>query len=105
MGWISWILLGLVVGVLAKWIMPGKDPGCSQLCVRDRDPFVRERRQRTRRRQGANGKIMGTRRQRLIKGQRPLTTVVGLGGGDCLDSVEDLHHCVGFGLAGDNHIA
>jgi uncharacterized membrane protein YeaQ/YmgE (transglycosylase-associated protein family) len=27
MGWLTWILLGLVVGVLAKWIMPGKDPG------------------------------------------------------------------------------
>jgi len=27
MGIIMWIVLGLVVGVLAKWIMPGKDPG------------------------------------------------------------------------------
>ena len=27
MGILSWILMGLVVGVLAKWIMPGKDPG------------------------------------------------------------------------------
>ena len=27
MGILSWILLGLVVGVLAKLIMPGKDPG------------------------------------------------------------------------------
>ncbi len=27
MGIISWIVLGLLVGVLAKWIMPGKDPG------------------------------------------------------------------------------
>jgi uncharacterized membrane protein YeaQ/YmgE (transglycosylase-associated protein family) len=27
MGIISWIVLGLVVGVLAKWIMPGRDPG------------------------------------------------------------------------------
>lgn len=27
MGFLSWILLGLVVGVLAKWIMPGPDPG------------------------------------------------------------------------------
>ena len=27
MGIISWIVLGLIVGVLAKWIMPGKDPG------------------------------------------------------------------------------
>lgn len=27
MGILSWILLGLIVGVLAKWIMPGSDPG------------------------------------------------------------------------------
>ena len=27
MGWVTWIALGLVVGVLAKVIMPGKDPG------------------------------------------------------------------------------
>lgn len=27
MGLVSWIILGLVVGALAKWIMPGKDPG------------------------------------------------------------------------------
>ena len=27
MGWLTWIALGLVVGVLAKVIMPGKDPG------------------------------------------------------------------------------
>ena len=27
MGILSWIILGLVVGVLAKWIMPGPDPG------------------------------------------------------------------------------
>lgn len=27
MGIISWIVLGLIVGILAKWIMPGKDPG------------------------------------------------------------------------------
>jgi len=27
MGILSWIFLGLVVGVLAKWIMPGDDPG------------------------------------------------------------------------------
>lgn len=27
MGILSWILLGLVVGALAKLIMPGKDPG------------------------------------------------------------------------------
>jgi uncharacterized membrane protein YeaQ/YmgE (transglycosylase-associated protein family) len=27
MGIISWIFLGLVAGALAKFIMPGKDPG------------------------------------------------------------------------------
>ena len=27
MGIISWILLGLIAGLLAKWIMPGRDPG------------------------------------------------------------------------------
>jgi uncharacterized membrane protein YeaQ/YmgE (transglycosylase-associated protein family) len=27
MGVISWIFMGLIVGVLAKWIMPGEDPG------------------------------------------------------------------------------
>lgn len=24
---LAWIVLGLIVGALAKWIMPGKDPG------------------------------------------------------------------------------
>jgi uncharacterized membrane protein YeaQ/YmgE (transglycosylase-associated protein family) len=27
MGIISWIIMGLIVGALAKFIMPGKDPG------------------------------------------------------------------------------
>ncbi len=27
MGIISWIILGLIAGALAKWIMPGKDGG------------------------------------------------------------------------------
>ena len=27
MGILSWILFGLIVGALAKWIMPGDDPG------------------------------------------------------------------------------
>ena len=27
MGILSWIVLGLIVGALAKWIMPGPDPG------------------------------------------------------------------------------
>jgi uncharacterized membrane protein YeaQ/YmgE (transglycosylase-associated protein family) len=24
---LSWIVMGLIAGALAKWIMPGKDPG------------------------------------------------------------------------------
>ena len=27
MGIISWLIFGLIVGALAKWLMPGKDPG------------------------------------------------------------------------------
>jgi uncharacterized membrane protein YeaQ/YmgE (transglycosylase-associated protein family) len=27
MGIFTWIVLGLIVGALAKWIMPGDDPG------------------------------------------------------------------------------
>ncbi|WP_295802578.1 GlsB/YeaQ/YmgE family stress response membrane protein [uncultured Microbulbifer sp.] len=27
MGILSWIILGLIAGALAKWIMPGPDPG------------------------------------------------------------------------------
>lgn len=27
MGWLSWIILGGIAGALAKWIMPGDDPG------------------------------------------------------------------------------
>jgi uncharacterized membrane protein YeaQ/YmgE (transglycosylase-associated protein family) len=27
MGVVSWILMGLIVGALAKWMMPGEDPG------------------------------------------------------------------------------
>jgi uncharacterized membrane protein YeaQ/YmgE (transglycosylase-associated protein family) len=27
MGFISWIVLGLVVGLIAKFLLPGKDPG------------------------------------------------------------------------------
>lgn len=27
MGILSWIIMGLIVGALAKFIMPGKDPG------------------------------------------------------------------------------
>jgi uncharacterized membrane protein YeaQ/YmgE (transglycosylase-associated protein family) len=27
MGILSWIVLGLVAGILAKWLMPGPDPG------------------------------------------------------------------------------
>ena len=27
MGILSWIIVGLIAGVLAKWVMPGRDPG------------------------------------------------------------------------------
>ena len=27
MGILSWIVLGLIVGVLAKWVLPGNEPG------------------------------------------------------------------------------
>ncbi|UXI01982.1 GlsB/YeaQ/YmgE family stress response membrane protein [Photobacterium sp. TY1-4] len=27
MGFLSWIILGLIAGALAKWLMPGKDGG------------------------------------------------------------------------------
>ena len=27
MSWIIWIVLGLIAGVIAKFIMPGRDPG------------------------------------------------------------------------------
>jgi len=27
MGLLSWIIMGLIVGVIAKLVMPGKDPG------------------------------------------------------------------------------
>ena len=26
-GFIGWIVVGLIAGALAKWIMPGRDPG------------------------------------------------------------------------------
>ena len=27
MGLISWVVVGLIAGLLAKWVMPGSDPG------------------------------------------------------------------------------
>jgi len=27
MGILSWIIMGLIVGIIAKFLMPGKDPG------------------------------------------------------------------------------
>lgn len=27
MGILSWVILGLIAGAIAKWIRPGKDPG------------------------------------------------------------------------------
>lgn len=26
-GFLGWIVVGLIAGILAKWIMPGRDPG------------------------------------------------------------------------------
>lgn len=26
-GFFGWIIIGLIAGILGKWIMPGKDPG------------------------------------------------------------------------------
>ncbi len=27
MGWITWIIVGAIAGLLAKWIVPGREPG------------------------------------------------------------------------------
>lgn len=27
MGWLAWIVFGLIAGIIAKFIMPGRDPG------------------------------------------------------------------------------
>lgn len=27
MGWLVWIVLGLIAGIVAKFLMPGRDPG------------------------------------------------------------------------------
>ena len=27
MGWIAWIIFGLIAGIIAKFLMPGRDPG------------------------------------------------------------------------------
>jgi uncharacterized membrane protein YeaQ/YmgE (transglycosylase-associated protein family) len=27
MGWVAWIVLGLIAGIIAKLLMPGRDPG------------------------------------------------------------------------------
>jgi uncharacterized membrane protein YeaQ/YmgE (transglycosylase-associated protein family) len=27
MGFLSWIVFGLIAGIVAKWVMPGSDPG------------------------------------------------------------------------------
>ena len=27
MGWLSWLIIGLIAGLIAKALMPGKDPG------------------------------------------------------------------------------
>lgn len=33
MGIISWIIFGMIAGILAKWIMPGKDGGGFMLTI------------------------------------------------------------------------
>jgi uncharacterized membrane protein YeaQ/YmgE (transglycosylase-associated protein family) len=32
-GWLSWILIGLIAGAIAKAIMPGRDPGGCLLTI------------------------------------------------------------------------
>ena len=27
LGWIAWIIFGLIAGIIAKFLMPGRDPG------------------------------------------------------------------------------
>jgi len=27
LGWIAWIVFGLIAGIIAKFLMPGRDPG------------------------------------------------------------------------------
>ena len=27
MGWLAWIVFGLIAGIVAKFLMPGRDPG------------------------------------------------------------------------------
>ncbi|HET7392740.1 MAG TPA: GlsB/YeaQ/YmgE family stress response membrane protein, partial [Candidatus Binatia bacterium] len=27
LGWIGWIIFGLIVGIVGKFLMPGRDPG------------------------------------------------------------------------------
>lgn len=27
MGFLSWVVLGLIAGAIAKWVLPGNDPG------------------------------------------------------------------------------
>ena len=36
MGILSWIIFGLIAGILAKWIMPGKDGGGFFMTIRSR---------------------------------------------------------------------
>ena len=43
MGILSWILFGLIAGALAKWVMPGKDPGgCIVTCLLYTSPSPRD---------------------------------------------------------------
>ncbi len=43
MGILSWIVFGLIAGIIAKWIMPGKDPGGFGRCLRGRLAWLHHR--------------------------------------------------------------
>ncbi len=44
MGILSWIIFGLIAGILAKWIMPGKDGGGFFMTILLGDSRCRSRR-------------------------------------------------------------
>ena len=33
LGWIGWIIFGLIVGIVGKFLMPGRDPGGSIVTI------------------------------------------------------------------------
>ena len=53
-GIIGWIVVGLIAGVLAKWVMPGDDPGGIIVTILVVYRVVRPRRSSWKRAQGAN---------------------------------------------------